>query len=147
MTATLLDDNDRSAILARLEKLTPESARKWGTLDAPGMLCHVSDGLRVALGELPARRADSLLKRTLLKWLVVNTGFKAPPGKVQTAPEMLTSRPAEWSGDLASCRQLIAKVGSGAATAVHPAFGPLDAAEWGRLCWKHLDHHLRQFGL
>ena len=28
----------------------------------------------------------------------------------------------------------------------HPFFGPLTSAEWDRLQWKHLDHHLRQFG-
>jgi hypothetical protein len=28
----------------------------------------------------------------------------------------------------------------------HPFFGPLTATEWDRLQWKHLDHHLRQFG-
>lgn len=145
--ATLLNDEDRDAILARLEKLTPGSTREWGTLDAPRMLCHVADMLRVALGDLPARQTGSFLKRTLVKWLAVDTGFQAPPGKVQTAPEMLSSKPAGWAEDLASCRQLIARVGAGRATAVHPAFGPLDAAQWGRLSWKHLDHHLRQFGL
>lgn len=147
MTRTLLNDEDRNGILARLEKLTPESARRWGTLDAARMLCHVSDALRVALGELPARRTGSLLKRTLVKWLAVDTAFQAPPGRVQTAPEMLSSKPGEWARDLASCRQLIERVGSGDAHAVHPAFGALDAAEWGRLSWKHLDHHWRQFGI
>jgi hypothetical protein len=28
----------------------------------------------------------------------------------------------------------------------HPFFGPLTSAEWDVLMWKHLDHHLRQFG-
>ncbi len=29
----------------------------------------------------------------------------------------------------------------------HPFFGPLTPAEWAILMYKHLDHHLRQFGL
>ena len=29
----------------------------------------------------------------------------------------------------------------------HPKFGPLTQSEWGRLAWKHRDHHLRQFGV
>jgi hypothetical protein len=144
---SLLNDGDRNAILARLGKLTPDTPRLWGSLDAPRMLCHVTDQLRVALGAIPAKRTDSLMKRTLLKWLVVHTGFQPPPGKIATAPEMLTSKPAEWAQDLADCKQLIVNVGAGAANAVHPAFGPLDATEWGTVCWKHLDHHFRQFGL
>ncbi len=29
----------------------------------------------------------------------------------------------------------------------HPLFGPLSGEEWGALSWKHLDYHLRQFGV
>jgi hypothetical protein len=29
----------------------------------------------------------------------------------------------------------------------HPAMGRLSAAEWGRWGYRHMDHHLRQFGL
>lgn len=32
-------------------------------------------------------------------------------------------------------------------TAVHPVFGELNFEEWGRLHYKHVTHHLRQFGL
>jgi hypothetical protein len=63
-----------------------------------------------------------------------------------TAPEMLTSGPGDWDTDLAHVERRIQVVGSGAADAVHPYFGPLTPGDWGRLCWKHLDHHLRQFG-
>ena len=30
---------------------------------------------------------------------------------------------------------------------MHPTFGPMKAEQWGKSMWKHLDHHLRQFGL
>jgi hypothetical protein len=30
---------------------------------------------------------------------------------------------------------------------VHPMFGKMTADQWGRSMWKHLDHHLRQFGV
>jgi hypothetical protein len=29
----------------------------------------------------------------------------------------------------------------------HPAFGRLSGAAWGALSYKHIDHHLRQFGV
>ncbi len=28
----------------------------------------------------------------------------------------------------------------------HPRFGKIRKHLWGRLIWKHIDHHLRQFG-
>ena len=146
-TGSLIKAADLESLLQRLERLRPEARPAWGSLDAPRMLCHLGDSLRVALGELPAAPRHSWLERTLVKFIVVHTGFKAPPGKVQTAPEMLTSRPASWQADLEACKQLAARVGSGAARAEHPSFGPLAPEEWGKLCWKHLDHHLRQFGV
>jgi Protein of unknown function (DUF1569) len=144
---TLLNDRDRAQLLERLRRLRPEAKPGWGSLDAPRMLCHVADQMRVALGDLPSKPVHSFLTRTLVKFLVVNTGLKPPRGKIQTAPEMLTSQPESWDADLAACLDLAERVGRGDARAVHPAFGPLSPEEWGRLCWKHLDHHLVQFGV
>jgi hypothetical protein len=144
---TLLKSEDRSLLLARLQRVRPDAKAAWGTLDAPRMLCHVADQMRVALGDLPAKPGHTFVTRTFLKFLVVNTGFKAPRGKVQTAPEMLISAPASWESDQRSCLELAERVARGDARAVHPAFGPLSPEEWGRLCWKHLDHHLIQFGV
>ena len=144
---TLLNANDRSAILRRLREVRPDARPAWGGLDAPRMLCHVADQLRVALGDLPAKPVHSLLSRTLLKFLVVSTAMAPPRGKIRTAPEMLTSSPGAWEADQQTCADLVERVGTGVARAVHPTFGPLTPEEWGRLCWKHLDHHLVQFGV
>jgi hypothetical protein len=143
---TLLDDEDRSLLLQRLRRVRPDATPTWGGLTAPRMLCHVADQMRVALGDVPTRPVHTFVSRTLVKHLVVNTGLRPPRGKIKTAPEMLASRPTSWEADLAACVGLAERVGRGTATAVHPAFGPLSPEEWGRLCWKHLDHHLVQFG-
>lgn len=146
-TGTLLKDEDRAALIARLRQIQPDTPARWGKLNAPAMLCHLADQLRVALGEIPTKAVHTFLSRTLIKWLVVNTGLQPPPGKVETAPEMLTTSPTTWEADLAACEQLAIRVGRGEARTEHPMFGRLNPAEWGRLCWKHLDHHLRQFGV
>ena len=110
------------------------------------MVCHLADSLRVATGELATKRVDTLPSRTLVKWLVVYSPMPPPPGKVQTAPEMLTSAPTTWAEDVATLETLIERVARTTSPARHPFFGPLTHAGWGRLGWKHVDHHLRQFG-
>jgi hypothetical protein len=110
------------------------------------MVCHLADSLRVGLGDRPAQRVDTLPSRTLLKWLVVYSPMPPPPGKIQTAPEMLASGPTTWEEDLAHVEELVGRLAAAPTTAVHPFFGPLSHGGWGRLSWKHLDHHLRQFG-
>jgi hypothetical protein len=144
---TLLNHNDRTLIVERLRRVRPEARPAWGSLDAPRMLCHVADQMRVALGDVPTKPRHSFITRTLVKHLVVNTGMQPPRGKVQTSPEMLGSPPSSWEADLSACVQLVDRVAEGTANAVHPAFGPLSSEEWGRLCWKHLNHHLVQFGV
>ncbi|HTE04960.1 MAG TPA: hypothetical protein VK824_02105 [Planctomycetota bacterium] len=129
-TGTLLDGSDCALILQRLRRVRPDARPTWGSLDAPRMLCHVADQMRVTVGDLAAVPTHTLLTRTLLKTLVVNTGASAPRGKVQTAPEMLSSRPASWEADLSACVVLVDRVAEGTARAVHPAFGPLSPAEW-----------------
>jgi hypothetical protein len=143
---TLLNDKDRSLLIERLLRVRPDAKPAWGSLNAPRMLCHIADSMRVALGELSTKPVHTLASRTLLKFLVINTGLKVPRGRVQTAPEMLTSQPGTWEADLSTCVALAERVGSRSARAIHPTFGPLSPEEWGRLCWKHLNHHLMQFG-
>ena len=143
---TILDSTEREAILQRLRRLQPSSQPSWGTLTAPKMVCHLADSLRVGLGDLPAKPVDTFLSRTLVKWLVVYSPVPPPRGKIQTAPEMLTSGPRTWAEDVATVESLLARMATTPRLASHPSFGPLTNGGWGRLTWKHLDHHLRQFG-
>lgn len=118
-------------------------------MNAHQVVCHLADQLRVALGDIKTQSRPGLLRfrpvrRILVYWL------PWPKGKLPTAPEMLTTAPSEWDRDVAALHALIARFATRSPSeewAVHPAFGPLSGWEWGVLCWKHLDHHLRQFGV
>jgi hypothetical protein len=142
---TVLKATDREAILSRLRRVEPGRAPLWGRFTAPAMVCHLADQLRVATGELPTTRHDTLPRRTLLKWVVIYSPLRPPPGKIRTAPEMLTSSPTTWAADVAAVESLVQRLATTPSAAVHPFFGPLSHGEWARLAWKHLDHHLRQF--
>lgn len=144
---SLMNADDKKVLLERLDRLRPDAKPAWGTLDAPRMLCHLGDSLRIALGEIRAAPRHSWFSRTVGKLVVVHTGLQPPHGKIQTAPEMLATKPSGWQADLDACKKLLARVGSGAASAEHPAFGPLTPNEWARLSWKHMSYHLQQFGV
>jgi hypothetical protein len=143
----MMNENDRTEILTRLRRLKPDAAPQWGTLDAPRMLCHITDALRMALGQIQSRPLHNAITRSIGKFFVVNTSFRPPRGRIKAPGETLSTSPSEWAQDLKTCEELTMCVAAGEATAVHPAFGPLTAEEWGRMCWKHTDHHLRQFGV
>jgi len=144
---TLFAERDRNAVVRRLRTLTPQHQRRWGKMLVHQMLCHVSDQMRVALGDLPSRPYGKLLSGQLARWYAIHTPLPWPRGKVRTSPEMLTAKPAAWEADIRSCEELIARFGRERPVAVHPRFGRLSPREWSILAAKHLDHHFTQFGV
>ena len=48
---TLVNNRNRDEVLHRLSKVRPNSQRRWGSMSAHQMICHLSDSFRAALGE------------------------------------------------------------------------------------------------
>lgn len=145
--SSILVAADRMALLARFRKLTPEHQPLWGRLSARKMVCHLGDQLAVALGEIPSKPKGNLFTKTFAKWPVLYLPVPAPKGKVKTVPEMLTTEPSDWEEDTARFESLVSRLVSTEDVAPHPVFGRLSLSQWGILVAKHIDHHLRQFGV
>jgi hypothetical protein len=64
---TLLNDRNQKEVLDRLSKVRPDSRRRWGSMSAHRMICHLSDSFRVALGEKHVSSSSTLFKRTIYK--------------------------------------------------------------------------------
>ena len=62
---------------------------------------------------------------------------------------MAGTRPSEFRSDVIALEQLIERFSASEHELEgreHPAFGKLSAREWGVFAYRHMDHHLRQFG-
>jgi Protein of unknown function (DUF1569) len=146
---TLRNPADRAALIARLDRLTPDATPRWGRMNAQQMLAHVADGFRMAAGQLPVRPKRVLpLRHFPVKHLMI---YVLPfPKNVPTAPELL-SRPAESIDvERSQIKELVATLGAfrdDARRVDHPIFGTMNTRLWGALGHKHFDHHLRQFGV
>jgi len=145
--SSVLVEADRTALLARFRNLVPERRALWGTLDARKMVCHLGDQLAVALGDIPSEPKGNVVTKTVAKWLVLYVPFSVPRGKVNTVPEMLTTEPSDWKKDSARFVSLLSRLVDAEILAPHPSFGRLSHRQWGILAAKHIDHHLRQFGM
>ncbi len=143
----ILDREQREALIARCRQLTPEHRPAWGTLTAGRMVCHLCDQLRVALGDVETRARGNALTHTLAKWMVLYLPLSPPKGKVKTVPEMLATEPTTWEADTAELESLVTRLAGAEVVAPHPVFGRLALGQWGILAAKHMDHHLRQFGV
>jgi hypothetical protein len=146
---SIFNPADVASLQARLHSITATTPGLWGRMNAPQMICHVRDQMRCAIGELPAKRRKNILSNKLLRHVVVFM-MPWPKGKLPTSPEMQTSQPTDWDEDLSITSDTLRRAAAAdpdAEWAEHPVFGRLSGREWGRLIYKHTDHHLRQFGV
>lgn len=150
----LFDEQKRSEIIARISHLTPEAKGLWGKMNANQMICHCTDQLRGCLGELDGKTDESnFLSRSLVKWLVLYV--IAIPKDVPTSKHVDQvngdgTRPTDFESDRKTLLQFIEKMTSQSedfAWSPHFKFGQLNREQWGILSCKHLDHHLKQFGV
>jgi hypothetical protein len=138
----------RQELLDRLERLSPQSKPRWGKMTAHQMLAHLADWMLMAKGDLKTAPMKRLLRYPPLKQLAI---YWLPfPKGVATAPELLGRKPSPWSVELAAVRehvQAFANLGPKATWPEHPVFGKMSAHAWSVFGYRHMDHHLRQFGL
>jgi hypothetical protein len=136
-------------IRERVSRLTSDRAGAWGRMTPPQMVCHLAESLKMALGELRVAPKNTPIRFPPLKQLIV---YWAPfPKNVPTAPELLARPPRDWPGDIADLQRLVDRFCARGAEPdaewpPHPAFGALSRRAWGVLVYRHMDHHLRQFG-
>ncbi len=145
----LFDDEQRSAILTRLDRLEADTRPQWGKMNAGQMLAHCQVPLGIALGRGAMKR--SLMGRLLGRLFLRKVLGAAPfPKNLPTDARFRIGDEREFVQERASLARLVRQFGERGPAAVardpHPFFGVLKPQEWSTLVWKHLDHHLRQFG-
>lgn len=151
---TIADDRTLNSLVERLRLLRQDTTRRWGTLTAGEMLCHLGDTLESVLGKRVAPGpAPSGVPRPFLKWLVLYAPLPHPRGAKTRAgvnPRIDGTRPGDIERDreraIAGLRSL-AVAAPATLAAHHFMFGPMSARDWYRWAYRHVSHHLRQFGL
>ena len=145
---SLWQDSARLEIHQRLAALTLEARPRWGRMSAGQMVAHAADAMGMAFGDLPVASKNLPIRYPPLKQLIV---YWLPfPKSAPTAPELLERVPGRWQTDVAELEASIDRFATLTPQSVwpeHPAFGTLSSRAWGVLTYKHLDHHLRQFGV
>jgi hypothetical protein len=137
-------------VLSRIDKLQPTSTRQWGKMEVAQMLAHCTAALDVAIGRTsPPRMFIGRILGSLIKSNFYNEKPFNKDGP--TDKSFIVSDPREFATEkgwlLESIKQF--SVGGSAACTTHPHsfFGELTPNQWSIGMYKHLDHHLRQFGV
>lgn len=136
----------------RLGKLQPHSERLWGKMTAAQMLAHCSISLEWAVGErvpekmpLPARVIGRVIKPLVFR--NDDPMRKNSP----TAKSLVMEGERDFAAERERLRGLIERFAAGGPAECtqnpHSFFGEMTPQQWAILSYKHLDHHLRQFGV
>ena len=136
-------------ILSRIETLTPNTQRLWGKMDVAQMMAHCSEVLKVAVGdEKPPRTFIGKIIGGFVKPILTN---EKPFGKNSpTDATFKIADPKNFASEKEVLVGLLKRFAMGGKSSVtthpHPFFGQLTPTEWSSATYKHLNHHLQQFG-
>lgn len=146
----LFDATDVTAVISRIDKLTPATPRLWGKMTAPQMMAHCSAALRVANDEVHLPRM--FIGHILAPFIRKNFYNEAPfPKNTPTDKSFVISDERDFENEKQRLKEQVNKFYKGGEASVtkhpHTFFGPLTPQQWSIGMYKHLDHHLRQFGV
>ncbi|WP_136667020.1 DUF1569 domain-containing protein [Flavobacterium sp. H122] len=146
---SIFNPTDNQKIIDRINKLTPDSERQWGKMTVSQMLSHCIAPIDVLLGnsKIKANFIFQLLGR-LIKRKIINAPELSKNNP--TAPEFIRKENYDFDKTKIELIEKLQQFQDGTKvikTNRHPFFGPMSSQDWDTLQWKHLDHHLRQFGV
>lgn len=151
---TIAQEDTVGALVERLRQLRPDTPRRWGTMTPGEMLCHLGDAHESVLGiRVPAGPSATGVPRPILKWIVLYSPLPMPKGvntRPGVNPRIDGTRPTAFEPDrerAISSLLLLAAAGPTKVAANHFLFGPMTVRDWHRWAYRHVDHHLRQFGV
>ncbi len=138
-------------IINRVNNLSSDTKAKWGKMDVSQMLAHVNVQYEMTYETIhkPIPGFVKFMLKTFVKNGVVNEKpYKQNSG---TAPQMVIKTSKDFRNEK---NRLVTYLNKAVADGEkrfdgkdHMAFGKLNKTEWNNLFYKHLDHHLNQFGV
>ena len=141
----------KEELINRINQLSEKSVAQWGSMEAGQMLAHCCVPYEMVYTSIHPK--PNAFVRLMLKTFVKKTvvGDKPYPKNSKTAPQFLITEKKEIEKEKKRLIEFILKTqGLGESYfdgKVSPSFGKLSGKEWNTLFYKHVDHHLNQFGV
>ncbi len=138
-------------IIDRINQLRPDSSRVWGSMSVAQMLAHCNVTYEM-LYEKKHPKPGAIQKfflKLFVKSVVVNDKPYKKNGR--TAPQFLVSDDKDFDTEKTRLVNYIKRTqefgDSHFDNRASHSFGKLTKKEWSNMFYKHLDHHLNQFGV
>lgn len=145
---SLLNSKSHQEIQERIAKLSPESRPIWGKMNAGQMLKHCQRPLEIAVHQKDFGLKPNILVKLFFKKAMYSD--KPFMKNMPTPKGFIVSEDVDFNTEKESLLKLINafyQLKDQNEWNPHPVFGKLSSQEWGQMQYKHLDHHLKQFGV
>lgn len=143
----LFDPSVKQEIIERINKLTAQTQRQWGKMNVSQMLAHVQLPISCAYGTHQVK-GSFLLK--LLGPLFKSVLYNEKPYKqgLPTDPTYVVVDEKNFEAEKETLLEQVNKFSPETVILLnHPVWGKMTKEQWSKATWKHLDHHLKQFGV
>ena len=146
---SIFNPNDNQEIIARIQKLTPETNALWGKMSVDQMCQHCTDAILVAFNE---KELNIPFIFRILGPMMKNMVLKKPEfdKNSPTAKEFKYRENFDFETVKNNFIKNVSRFQEGEKAIKcirHPFWGKMNSDDWNNLQWKHIDHHLRQFGV
>jgi hypothetical protein len=143
---SLFETEAYTEILRRLDNFHSDAERQWGKMSTAQMLHHCQAPLHILLQSKDYNLKPNWIAKTFFKKAM----YSDRPWR-KNLPTMSAFREKEERNFEEEKKELISLLKdldtarSRSSWSPHPVFGHLTKDQWGKMQYKHLDHHLRQF--
>jgi hypothetical protein len=147
---SIFDAADNAEIIDRINLLSADTPARWGKMNTAQMMAHCQSSLNIAFGNSKRIRHwlgvvfGNISKKRLLK---VKEFDRHMPTFKQALITDERNFDEEKEKFISLIKSAIIKGPECLVKYPHPYFSTFKSDEWARLNWKHLDHHLKQFGV
>jgi len=148
---SLFDSVTYQEVLLRVEQLNEQKQPLWGKMNVAEMLNHSQRPLKVANGRMTIVESPNPFMRLAMRFykshMYNDTPWKQSLPTIKDFKVIAYDNFLEEREKLIECMNEFNKKALNLHWPKHPFFGEFTNDQWGKMQYKHLDHHLRQFGV
>jgi len=148
---SIFEEESYIGIVNRLDKLTKQHKPNWGKMSVEQMLVHCRKSVEYAMGdiELEAKHPVQVFFYKFQKSSLYND--KPFRKNLNSIKDFIVKEHDSFEEEHKRLKQIIYRMHTSEKYffpyTFHQIYGRLEPYEWGRLVYKHLDHHFKQFGV
>ena len=138
-------------VIERINRLKPDTHPKWGTMSVDKMLAHCNVAYEMIFED--KHKKPNAFMKFILKAMVKNKVVSEAPytQSSRTAPQFIITGKKDFESEK---QRLISFINKAQQLGENhfdgkesDSFGVLNKTEWNNMMYKHLNHHLSQFGV